>query len=136
MAIPGTNIIFKMDNAADALTDISTSLKNAKPTKSRDSVDVTTYGSADKVFQALLMGANLSVEGINSTAMDTHFDAAYRSAATKTVELYPEGIATGKPKYTGETWCIQHDISPPVEGVQMFSATLQVSGPWTRSLQA
>lgn len=137
MPIPGTNHVFSLDAAGGgALTDISQYLKSAKPARSRDSVDVTTYGQSWKAMQALLMGGQVTLEGVYGTAIDTILNACFESTQTLTYQSDPQGTGSGKPRLTGECWVTAYDINPPVNDVETFSATLQFSGACTRSLQS
>lgn len=128
----GSKAVFKLDDAAGTLTDISAYITSVSFPRNADTVEVTTLGDTDKEYIAGLKDATISIEGIFDPAIDAIFDAALGASATKSFEYGPQGSTTGNVKYTGECICTSYEPETGVDGAGTFSAELQVSGVITR----
>jgi len=130
--VHGKGAVFKLDNAADVLTDISAYVRSVSPKRSADTAEVTCFGALVKSYIAGLTDMTISVEGVWDATLDAILHAAL--GATKTFEFGPEGSTGGDIKYTAECICTSYtpgDAS--VDGAVMWSADLQVTGTLTRT---
>lgn len=128
----GSKAVFKLDNGAGTLTDISAYVTTVGFAPKADTADVTTLGKTAKEFLAGLRDATISLEGVFDPAVDAILDAALGAGATKTFEYGPQGSGTGAVKYTGECICTSYEVSAGVDDAGKFTAELQVSGAVTR----
>lgn len=131
--VHGKGTVFKVDNGAGALTDISAFLASLSFSPSAETAEVTTFGDSNKEFIAGLKDATISVEGKWDPTPDVLFNDILGAAATKTFEYGPEGSAAGKVKYTGECICTAYSPTSPLDDAAGFSAELQVTGAITRT---
>lgn len=125
----GTNAVFKLDNSAGTLTDLSTYIDSIDGLPgSVDMQDVTTLGASGKKVYPGLKDAQIRIGGVYETAVHTHFSGIFGNANTQTFEFGPEGGTAGKPKITGECRVAEYSAPVAVGDVLKWSATLQVDG--------
>jgi hypothetical protein len=133
---PGKGQVFKVDNSAGTLTDISAYLTDVDFPQEVDTEDVTTLGKSAKVYLVTLTDGTISVEGKwdgAASAVDVTLSGIVGSATTKTFEYGPGGSTTGDVKYTGECICTKYQIKGSVGGATEFSAEFQCSDTITRT---
>lgn len=128
----GSKAVFKLDDSAGTLTDISAYITSVSVSRNADTVEVTALGDTDKEYIAGLKDATISIEGIFDPTVDAIFDAALGASATKSWEYGPQGSAVGSVKYTSECICTSYEPETGVDGAGTFSAELQISGAVTR----
>ena len=128
----GKDSVFKLDNAAGSLTDISSFVNNVDFPETADVSETTTLGADNKTYIAGLKDATISLAGLWDATADAIFGAVVGQSATLSYEYSPEGTASGKIKYTGEAILTSYAISSPVGEAVGYSADLQVSGAVTR----
>jgi hypothetical protein len=128
----GKDSVFKLDNASASLTDISSYVNNVDFPETADVSETSTLGSSNKSYIAGLKDATIGLTGLWDATADAIFGAVVGQSATLSFEYSPEGTASGKVKYTGESLCTNYSISSPVGEVVGYSADLQVSGAVTR----
>ena len=135
----GKGQVFKVDNSAGTLTDISAFLTDVGFPREVDTEEVTTLGKNAKVYIVTLTDATISIEGKwdgAASALDVTLSGILGQAATVSFEYGPGGSATGDVKYTGEAILTSYEPSGSVGGAVEFSAELQVSDAVTRSTYA
>lgn len=135
----GKGQVFKVDNAAGTLTDISAFLTDVGFPREVDTEEVTTLGKNAKVYLVTLTDATISIEGKwdgAASALDATLAGILGQAATVSFEYGPGGSATGDIKYTGEAILTSYEPSGSVGGAVEFSAEFQVSDAVTRSAYA
>ena len=125
--------IFKFDNPAGTLTDISDSITGVTLDTSRGAIDVSVVGRNYKDYLAGIADATLSVEGIYdpaASAAGSIFAIASHGTATQTFsyEWHPQGTAVGKPKFSGEAVVTAFSPGGAIDDAITFSAELQNSG--------
>ena len=128
----GKDSVFKLDNASGSLTDISTYVNNVDFPETADIAETTVLGKDNKTYIVGLKDATISLGGLWDSTADAIFGAVLGQSATLSFEYSPEGTASGKVKYTGETILTNYAISSPVGDVVAYSADLQVSDAVTR----
>lgn len=127
----GKNAVFKLDNAAGTLVDLSQDVQDIGPTWEVENLDVTTLGQAGRKNLNGLENHSFSVTYLyDRTAARAylHNRAIFNHANTQTFEIYPEGTTTGYPKDSGE--CRVTRISNPIAvgDVMKFTVDYKVDG--------
>jgi predicted secreted protein len=128
----GKSTVFKVDNAAGTLTDISNTLTDVSFPQSVETAETTSFGSSAKTYIVGLSDSTVSVSGNFDATVDTHLAAILGQAATVSFEYGPEGSTNGQVKYTGEAILTSYEKSGAVGDVVTYSAELQVTGAVTR----
>ncbi len=128
----GKNSVFKVDNSAGTLTDISNVLNNVSMPREIETVETTSFGSSYRTYVVGFQNATISVEGTWDATVDAHLAGILGQDATVSFEYGPEGSSAGYIKYTGEAYVTSYETSGAVGEVVTFSAELQVSGAITR----
>lgn len=135
----GKGQVFKVDNSAGTLTDISAFLTDVGFPREVDTEEVTTLGKNAKVYIVTLTDATISIEGKwdgAASALDATLSGILGQAATVSFEYGPGGSTTGDIKYTGEAILTSYEPSGSVGGAVEFSAEFQVTDAVTRSTYA
>ena len=132
----GKSTVFKVDNAAGSLTDISNTLTDVSFPQSVETAETTSFGSSAKTYIVGLSDATLSVSGNFDATVDAHLAAVVGQAATLSFEYGPEGSTAGQVKYTGEAILTSYEKSGAVGDVVTYSAELQITGAVTRGTYA
>lgn len=126
--------VFKLDNVAGTLTDLSAYLTGVSLSQSGAIFDVTPLG---RTWRDKLRGMDdleITLSGIYDPAPGSILFNLGTATASSSWEFYPQGTASGKQKYSGEAYVTA--FSPPAnldEGIT-FSATLGNSGTVTLAL--
>lgn len=126
--------VFKLDNLAGTVTDITPDLTSVKLSSSKGVIDVTTMGLNYKNYLAGIADAKISLEGVydptGTTKAGGMLDVMQHGSASQTFswEWHPQGTAVGKPKLAGE--CLLESYSPGggLDNAVTFSAELQNTG--------
>ena len=132
----GKSTVFKVDNAAGTLTDISNTLTDVGFPQSVDTAETSTFGSSAKSYVVGLTDSTLSISGNFDATVDAHLAAVLGQAATLSFEYGPEGSTAGFVKYTGECILTSYEKSGAIGDVVSYSAEFQVSGAITRGTYA
>jgi predicted secreted protein len=132
----GKSTVFKVDNAAGTLTDISNTLTDVSFPQSVETAETTSFGSSAKTYIVGLTDSTVSVSGNFDATVDAHLAAILGQAATVSFEYGPEGSTTGQVKYTGEAILTSYEKSGAVGDVVTYSTELQVTGAVTRGTYA
>jgi hypothetical protein len=128
----GKSTVFKVDNAAGTLTNISDTLTDVSFPQTIETAETTSFGSNAKTYIVGLSDSSLSVSGNFDATVDAHLAAVVGQAATLSFEYGPEGSANGSVKYTGECIMTSYEKSGAVGDVVTYSAEFQVTGAVTR----
>jgi len=136
-AVHGKGSVFKIDNAAGTITDITTYVDDISFPMKVAMAESTTMGKEDSTYVSGVADRTISIKGKwDSTAVsgeDVVLNGLVGLEVTSTFEYGPEGSASGKVKYTGECFLTMYSVSSPLAGVVAFSADFQVSGALTRT---
>ena len=128
----GKSTVFKVDNAAGSLTDISNTLTDVGFPQSVDTAETSTFGSSAKSYVVGLTDSTLSVSGNFDATVDAHLAAILGQSASVSFEYGPEGSTAGFVKYTGEALMTSYEKSGAIGDVVSYSAEFQVTGAITR----
>ena len=132
----GKSTVFKVDNNAGSLTDISNTLTDVSFPQSVDTAETTAFGSSAKTYIVGLTDATFSVSGNFDATVDAHLAAIVGKADSVSFEYGPEGSTATFVKYTGEAILTSYEKSGAVGDVVTFSAEFQVTGAVTRGTYA
>jgi hypothetical protein len=128
----GKSTVFKVDNAAGTLTNISDTLTDVSFPQSVDTAETSTFGSSAKSYVVGLSDSTLSVSGNFDATVDAHLAAVLGQSASLSFEYGPEGSTNGFVKYTGECILTSYEKSGAIGDVVTYSAEFQVTGAITR----
>jgi len=128
----GKSTVFKVDNAAGTLTDISNTLTDVGFPQSVDTAETSAFGSSAKSYVVGLTDSTLSVSGNFDATVDAHLAAILGQSASVSFEYGPEGSTSGYVKYTGEALMTSYEKSGAIGDVVSYSAEFQVTGAITR----
>ena len=129
----GKDTVFKLDNGAGSLTDISAYLAEAGLDRTVDVAEVQTFGDGSKEILPGLKDGTIPLGGPFDPAVDAILDAAFGAATSKTFEYGPEGSTAGDIKYTGECICTAYSKKGSMTDAARITATLRVTGAVTRT---
>lgn len=124
----GKNTVFKVDNNAGTLTNISTVLTDVSFPQSVETAETTVFGASAKSYIVGLTDATISVSGNFDNTVDIHLAAIVGKTDSVSFEYGPEGSTSGFAKYTGECFLTSYEKSGAVGDVVNFSAEFQVTG--------
>lgn len=133
----GKGGVFKLDNAAGSLVDISTGVEEVSLSYSVETGETTQFGQNSKTYITGLQDATLSVSGKYDATFDAQFQGVVAALIAGTIasvsfEYGPEGSSTGRIKYSGEAIVTSYEASASVSDVVSYSLELQVTGAVTR----
>lgn len=136
MGIAGTTANFHLDNASAALTEISSHIRNLTFNPTRGQASDASLGDTSEEYIQLLKDGTIQIDGNWNSTIDAilaHSIITGASGLTKSFQYDPEGGGGGTVRYTGECFVNNYSINPPVDGIQTYSATLQITGDVTRA---
>lgn len=134
----GTDAVLYLHDGS-SLVDVSSYIKTAGISRSRDMLDVTTLGLHDRAFVGGLRNNTTTLDGPFDPTMDALLSGGL-DATARTFELYPAGEASGggadatHPKYSGSYLVASYDPNGSVDGMEGFSANIQYTGTITRAV--
>jgi len=128
----GKSTVFKVDNNAGTLTDISNTLTDVSFPQSVDTAETSAFGASAKSYVVGLTDATLSVSGNYDATVDAHLAAIVGKADSVSFEYGPEGSTATFVKYTGEALLTSYEKSGAIGDVVTYSAEFQVTGAITR----
>lgn len=129
----GRNTVFKIQNAAGTLVDISNVLRDVSLPISADTPETTAFGSTNKSYVIGIKDGRFSCSGMYDAATDAILEGIFGLEAARTFEYGPEGSATGRVKYTGSVFLTSYTVSGSVSDMVAASCEFQVTGALTRS---
>jgi len=132
----GKSTVFKVDNNAGSLTDISNTLTDVSFPQSVDTAETSAFGASAKAYIVGLTDATLSVSGNFDATVDAHLAAIVGKADSVSFEYGPEGSTATYVKYTGEALLTSYEKSGAIGDVVTYSAEFQVTGAITRGTYA
>jgi len=136
----GNDLVFKLDNQAGSLKDISAFVKSVDGLPAEhDMGDVTTGGSAGYKWLRGLPKATITLECVFDDAADSAWDIVKdfkTDTATRSFEFGPAGLTAGFIKVTGELDIV--DVKLPVKATDPLTFTIKANlsgadtiGVWT-----
>ena len=132
----GKSTVFKVDNNAGSLTDISNTLTDVSFPQSVDTAETSAFGASAKSYIVGLTDSTLSISGNFDATVDAHLAAIVGKADSVSFEYGPEGSTATFVKYTGEALLTSYEKSGAIGDVVTYSAEFQVTGAITRGAYA
>jgi hypothetical protein len=124
----GKSARFNIDNSAGTLTNISTGMADVSLPQSADTLEVTGFSDTSKNYVMGLKGANFSISGTLSSAVDTVLAGIIGSSDTKSFEYYPVSTSTDAVLKKGECFVTSYETKQSISGAWTYSAGGVVSG--------
>jgi hypothetical protein len=131
--VHGKRTVIKLDNSGGALQDLSAYFNSTSLQRLQDLLETTCFGATAKTYIAGFPDAKIPIGGFWDATVDAHL-AGILGVETSSVELYPEGTATGKVKYTCEAILISYEFTAGSNQASAWTGELQVTGAVTRAL--
>lgn len=128
MSTHGKNTYFGLDNAAGSLQDISAWLKKVDNPVMVDKHDDTTFGSNSKTYAPGLKDGTISLSGVWSPTVETHFTGLLALAATTSFVYGPAGNTSTFARRTGECRLVSYKAGSQEGDIIPFDAELQITG--------
>lgn len=125
--------VFKVDNSGGSLTDITAYTDNVSGLPGAPETNPTTALSdvGERVIRGI-ENATFTVSGPYDTTASTGLNAIMTGIRTTSVtasfEYGPAGTASGMPRFTGEAWLTEFEITTGVHERVSWTATFQVDG--------
>ena len=132
----GRSTVFKVTNAADAMTDISDVMKDVSFPVSIDTPETTAFGSTTKTYVIGIKDARFSGSGMFDATVDATLQGIFGLETARSFEYGPEGSASGRIKYTGSLYLTSYQISGSVADMVAASFEFQITGAVTRTTWA
>lgn len=128
----GRNTVFKIESAANVVTDISNVCKEVNFPREVDTPETTAFGSTTRSYVVGFINATFSVSGMFDATVDALLNGILGFATARQFEYGPIGSTTTNPKYTGTCFITNYTETGSVTDMVGFSADFQVSGAVTR----
>lgn len=131
--VHGKRTVIKVDNSGGALQDLSAYFNSASLQRMQELLETTCFGATAKTYIAGFPDAKVPIGGFWDATVDAHL-AGILGVETSSVELYPEGTASGKVKYAAEAILISYEQTFGANQASAWTGELQITGAVTRSL--
>lgn len=130
----GRNTVFKIQDAASTLQDISAVLKDVSLPISADTPETTAFGSTNKTYVIGIKDGRFSCSGMYDAATDAILAGIFGMEAARGFEYGPEGSTAGRVKYSGSVFLSSYTVSGSVSDMVAASCEFQVTGALTRGV--
>jgi hypothetical protein len=128
----GKEAVFKIDDSAGTLRDISDVLNSVSISREADTAEVSVLGTDDKAYISGLRDATISIEGMSDVTTEGYLTGVL--GVVTDFEFYPAGEASGQVKYTGTAILTSFESASELGGAVTVSGEFQVTGGVTRAL--
>lgn len=138
--VHGKKSVFKIDNSAGTLTDISAFCEEVSLSRDIETAETTTFGNDAKTYITGLTDATVSVSGKfdagTASAVDPVLSGILGSASTVSWVYRANSASTSStnPEYQGEGIVTSYEVSSAVGDAVTFSAEIQCTGAITRAV--
>jgi len=132
----GKAAVFKVDNSAGSLTDISNTLNSVSFPREAEVLETTSFGSSDRSYVVGFKNQTIGVEGSFDATVDAHLAAILGQSDSVSFEYGPEGSTSTFTKYTGECLMTSYETSAGIGDIVSYSAEFQITGAVTRGAYA
>lgn len=129
----GKKAVFKVDNSAAALQDITAYVNRVGFPRTVDVAEVSSLGDNAKEYIVGLSDARVTIEGKFDPTPDAILSGILGQDASVTFEYGPEGGTTGKVRFTGEAILVSYEKTSGLDDASGFTAEFQVTGAVTRN---
>lgn len=137
--VHGKKSVFKVDDVAGSLTDISAFCEEVSLSRDIETAEVTTFGDDAKEYITGLTDATVSISGKfdagTASAIDPVLSGILGSASTVSWAYRVNSASTSatNPEYQGEAIMTSYEVSGSVGDAVTFSAEFQCTGAITRA---
>lgn len=137
--VHGKKSVFKIDNSAGTLTDISAYCDEVSLSRDIETAETTAFGDDAKTYITGLSDATISVSGKfdagSASAVDPVLSGILGSASTVSWAYRANSASTSStnPEYQGEGIVTSYEITGSVGDAVTFSAEVQCTGTITRA---
>jgi len=131
--VHGKNTRVKIDDSGGSLQDLSAYINSSNLQRMVELLETTCFSATSKTYIGGFPDAKFPVGGFWDATLDAHMEGIL-GKETVSVELYPEGTATGKVKYTFEAILISYEATMGSNAATAWTGELQVTGAVTRAL--
>ena len=131
--VHGKKTVIKVDNSAGSLQDLSAYFNATSLQRVQELLETTCFGATAKTYIAGFPDAKIPIGGFWDATVDNHL-AGILGVENSSIELYPEGTASGMVKYTAEAILITYDFSTGAHQASAWTGELQVTGAVTRAI--
>lgn len=137
--IHGKKSVFKIDNSAGTLTDISAFCEEVSLSRDIETAEVTTFGDDAKEYITGLTDGTVSISGKfdagSASAVDSVLAGILGASSTVSWAYRVNSASTSStnPEYQGEGILTSYEVSGSVGDAVTFSAELQCTGAITRA---
>lgn len=128
----GKEAVFKIDDSAGTLRDISDVLNSVSISREADTAEVSVLGTDDKAYISGLRDATISIEGMSDVTTEGYLTGVL--GVVTDFEFYPAGEGVGQVKYTGTAILTSFESASELGGAVTVSGEFQVTGGVTRAL--
>ena len=130
--VHGKNSVFKIDDTADSLTDISQYVTNVTGLPGDTATGkTTTLGKESETYIPGLHDASIKVDLIWDSALDGIIGNVTQQKVSRDIEYGPAGSTGGFVKHSCAVFITSYKIGSPVGDVVTASLTLQKTGDLT-----
>jgi hypothetical protein len=134
----GKGGVFKLDNSAGSLVDVSSVVEQVSLSYSVETGETTQFGNNSKTYITGLQDATVSISGKYDATFDAQFQGVVAALMAGTLtsasfEYGPEGSTSTRIKYSGEGLVTSYEVSASVGDVVSYSLELQCTGAITRA---
>lgn len=131
--IHGKDTVVKLDDSGGTLRDLSQFITSVDIPVAIDVAEVTGMGQPRKNYITGLQDSNpIAINGnwddTPTTGPHAVFTSLIGGTAGYTLEVYPAGTASGKPKFSGEALLTSYSLSTGVGGQITFTVNLAPFG--------
>lgn len=132
--IHGKDSVFKIDDSTETIRDISDYVNSVDTPSSVDMAEVSAFGSSKKNYISGLSEESVSISGpagLGTAATESHkvlTGILGGTAAGYTLEFYPAGTASTKPKLTGQVVLENYNPSSGIGGPITYNASFRPYG--------
>ncbi len=134
----GTLAVFKVDDVAGTLTDISAYLDTSALNRTAGAYDTSVYGVGSKQYIPGLKDGRIPIGGPWDPTVDGVLAGILGTPTTGSLgdfEFFPQGNTSGLVKYSGKAILVAYSgPSAPVDGRVGFTGEFQITGNVTRAI--
>jgi hypothetical protein len=124
----GKAAVCKLDNGAGTLTAITAYVDNIAFNQTGDVAETSVLGLTSKTFVPGLKNATGQIDGPYDPTVIAILQAAIAPAATKSLEIYPQGTTTGLDLYQCEVIGTALNFNDNLSGAGKYTFSFQVTG--------
>lgn len=132
--VTGTSMDIQIDNAGGTLVNLTAYSNSIDFGFPRDMLDTTVFGSTQKQsIPGFGGGDDVVINFRYDPTPEAHLNGLAALTTTTTVQIGPSGTASGKEKYSFETFLMNYAVRATPENIDEIVATFRKTGAYTRT---